>query len=325
MFAFTPEYFNGNINLTIFINFLLYSLFLILLPIIMIFVVSKFKPNIKKSSNVYLYAFSSAILILIATFGFFSESHLGISDALVAGGKLSNTALGKWIAEDSGFRQQLLTSIIITSGAALGIILSLLSRIYFSKFFGSETHQDHSHHEHQDHIISFNDVDNPKAAWLAILLLLSHRIVDGIILGTTITKVSLGQPINVGLIVTFNIHIFIEVLIIYYRQIQYGQKIKKAVIYNLISTIIFLPVMLISAFLGAFFEKVWWLTPFITAAAGAIITFVTIIELVPEFIHLKDADKKKWYNTLIFFCLGILVALVVLSFHSHSHNLITNI
>ncbi|ASU14238.1 hypothetical protein CIB43_00336 [Mesomycoplasma hyopneumoniae] len=109
----------------------------------------------------------------------------------------------------------------------------------------------------------------------------------------------------------------IEVLIIHYRQVQYGQSIKKSVIYNLITTLILVPIIIVGAFLNRFFIKTGWLIPFFNVSGGAILSFVVIIELVPEFIHLRNNPSFQWHFSLFLFALGIILALIILILHEH--------
>ncbi|GAA8714341.1 hypothetical protein oki361_15700 [Helicobacter pylori] len=45
----------------------------------------------------------------------------------------------------------------------MGIVI-LSKYLIAKKSKNVELHKDHSEHGHSDHIISFNDIDNPKAA-----------------------------------------------------------------------------------------------------------------------------------------------------------------
>ncbi|QJB70995.1 ZIP family metal transporter [Mycoplasma sp. 1654_15] len=279
----------------------------------MVLLVALVKPKIKQITNTYLYSLSAGLLLIVATAGLLREAYENAENfAFQQFWATSNT---QWIKYS-----QLWVAILVGSGAILGVCTIFIVRFFFVKHFKKDTHSNHHEHDHDDHIINFKDIDNPRAAWLAIILLLSHRTIDGFILGSIVSKISQGQRLNYGLIITFVAHILIEILIIYYRQIQYGQKVRKAVIYNLLTTIILIPIITIGAFVYRFLNQAGWILPIVNASGGAILSFVVVVELVPEFIHLRSGAKKQWYITLIWFVSGIIIASILLSFHAHVSN-----
>ncbi|MBN3534622.1 ZIP family metal transporter [Mycoplasma procyoni] len=278
----------------------------------LVLLIAVVKPKIKKSSNIYLYALSAGMLLIIGTVGFLREGYDNLEKSF------HNPAFfnQEWLHQNP-YNEQFIVMGIIGAGAILGISTIFVVRYMFVKFFKVDVHKDHEEHGHHDHMISFTDVDNPKAAWLAILLLLSHRTIDGFILGATVSRITSGDKLNIGLIITFNIHILIEILIVYYRQVQYGQTVKKAVIYNLLTTLLLIPIMFVGAYINQVLRQTWWIIPIVNASGGSILTFVVVIELVPEFIHLRNNTKKDWYIALIFFAIGIIGTLMILAFHTH--------
>jgi hypothetical protein len=81
-------------------------------------------------------------------------------------------------------------------------------------------------HDHSHLIYNMNDV-NPKSKVFALILLMSHRIPGGLIIGFLISNIQHhGQVSTVDIIflVTFILHIIPEELILYYRQMEMGVK-----------------------------------------------------------------------------------------------------
>jgi len=89
-------------------------------------------------------------------------------------------------------------------------------------------------------------------------MLLSHRLIDGLVLGLSVYQLTTNgvNKANLALIITFNIHLLLEVVIVYYRQIQYGEKKSKAILFNFITLILIIPIMFLGAFIGKFLNKV---------------------------------------------------------------------
>lgn len=307
MFPFKEGVAGFTLTTAIAANLAIYVVLLISIPSLFIVVISLVKPKIKEKSNFYLYAFSSAMFIMIGTVGLIREGFEKSSE-YVESAFSSNEVLG-----------QVITALMIGGGAILGLSFAIAFRYFFVKRSG-ELHKSHESHLHDDHIINLGDIDNPKTAWLVIFLLLSHRTIDGLVLGSSVAEISsTTENINWGLIITFNLHILIETLIVYYRQVQFGEKKWKAVLYNFYTLLALIPIMIVGASTHNLLQQTQWILPIVNASGGSIITFVGIIELVPEFLHHKKMNSKEWYKLIFWFALGIIFALVILSFHSHDH------
>lgn len=298
-FLFTANYF-GNLQIAIAVNLVIYALILLALPSLLVLVISFIKPVIKEKTSFYLYAFSSAVFIMIGTLGLIKESFEGSSSFVNSNNNFSSP------------EKVLITIGIIVGGAIIGLTVAILFRYLFVKRVG-EVHNLHDFHSHNDHIVNAKDIDNPKVAWLVIFLILSHRTIDGFVLGGYIAKISAGIPANLGMVITFNLHIIIEVIIIYYRQIQFGEKRWKAALYNFYTLLSLIPIMFVGAYINPYLASVGWILPLTNASGGTIITFVGIIELVPEFLHNKKMKAKEWYKVIISFGFGIIFALILLS------------
>ncbi|UTS70929.1 hypothetical protein [Mycoplasma bradburyae] len=312
----TPSYFDGNQYLATFVNLLIYVAFLLTVPTILIFGLTFLKPKLSQNQQLNLYAFSSALLISIGMLGLLFEAT-----------ESANVYVEQSLIHYETVYKNLIKIGMLVGGAVIGLTVVISFRFLYIHF----TKQDHCNHSHNHSLHITNEHEdyqhkmkehkpNIKAAWLVIILLLSHRTIDGFVLGGTVSLLTLDpSQINIGFIVSFNIHILIEVIIIHYRQIQFGEKKFRAALHNFYTTILIIPIMLIGAYVNPLLRQVGWILPIVNASGGVIITFMAIIELVPEFIHNKSMKTADWYKVLISFALGLVIAILILSFHEHTH------
>ncbi|WP_373436977.1 ZIP family metal transporter [Metamycoplasma equirhinis] len=306
---FIKESLIDNLYLRIFANLIIYVLIILAVPVLLQLFLSIFKTKISDKKSIYLYAFSTGMFLMIGSIGFMQEAFLNLRWIHSLG--ISEFQYNAWLA------------LIIGSSSLLGLIIVILGRYIFvkiSKKTNIHIHNDHSEHGHSDHLISIKDIDNPKAAWMAIIMLMSHRIIDGVFLGYgvfALTYSSTDYKAIIPLLITFNIHIILEVIIVYYRQIQYGQKKWKAILYNLLTIALIIPFMFLGAFLGKEIRDSRWILPVLYALAGSIIIFMAVFELIPEFIHVRNQNPKTLYMTFAIFAAAIVITIIILSFHGH--------
>ncbi|QJG66842.1 hypothetical protein [Mycoplasma phocoenae] len=293
--------FNNNLNLTIFVNLLIYLSFLLVIPVLISLVMSFIKPKLKSNSMIWLYSFSMAMFLVLGTMGFLKEGHEVIEQNY-------SEANHKWT-----------TALIMGCSSLIGLSLLIGWRYLSISKHKGHIHKHHAQHNHSDHIINFSEIDNPKAAWTAIMMLMSHRLVGGITLGMSVYHMTNEgyASLDIGLILTFNLHIIIETITIFYRQVQYGQTKAKATLYNFYTLLTIVPLMFIGAFSAQYIYSIPWLLASMDTIAGVIILFTAIFELVPEVIHIRNEKPKVLYMTFIMFALGIVFTIVLLSFHSH--------
>ncbi|WP_052169626.1 hypothetical protein [[Mycoplasma] anseris] len=313
---FGIEKFQNNLDLTIFINLLIYIVVLLGVPTIFLAFLSLFKIKTSNKRSIYLYAFSTGMFLIIGAAGFIKEGFFKLEYYF------HDPKSGAQITQGSLIKEQGYIALIVGGAALIGLLIVIVGRYLFIKYSKVEMHAHHNEHAHSDHLVSFKDIDNPKAAWTAILMLLSHRIIDGLVLGISVYQLTaLGyHKANLALIITFNVHLLIEVIIVFYRQIQYGQTKGKAILYNFITLILIIPIMFLGAFLGQYINNIQWLEPFLYCMGGAIIVFMSIIELVPEFIHYRNESPKTIYITLFVLAISIVLTLIFLSFHTHNQS-----
>ncbi|TPE56926.1 hypothetical protein FJO69_02680 [[Mycoplasma] falconis] len=303
----------NNFYLALFVNLLIYILILMAAPIVIQGFLSLFKGKVTNIKTIYLYAFSTGMFLIIGTVGFLGEG-FNTADQFVH----SVSYKGETIAHT--WRGYIIQALLVGGGALIGLTFVILGRFIFVKASKTDFHSNHSEHNHSEHLISLKEFDNPKAAWMAIIMLMSHRIVDGLFLGYAVFILQ-TSPQNakqmLPLILTFNIHFLVEIIIVYYRQIQYGQKKSKAILYNFLTFLLIIPFMFIGAYSGSLLLKNKWLIALIFSLGGAIMLFMGVFELIPEFIHVRNQSPRILYTTFIIFALAIVFTLILLCFHSH--------
>ncbi|MFV8477626.1 ZIP family metal transporter [Mycoplasma sp. VS410B] len=198
------------------------------------------------------------------------------------------------------------------------------------KYIHHHDHDNHYHdHAHPDYI--FGQEENlaqaeeaiiyktsPKMKVIALLLLLTHRIPEGILLGYNLSLATEGKLNNLSTayFISLVLHLFPEESIFYFRLREAGFSKVKSLLLSFLGLSLFLPFMLIGAYAGAKINDLWWLKAGMFAAIAGIFLFTSIVEFIPEFYH-NHIEKKKWFFILFSLFVGIIVAVFILSFHSH--------
>lgn len=251
--------------------------------------------------------------MILSTVGFIAESKESLSEFFKD--KISSFGLRSFIV-----------ALILCSTVLITLGVSLLAKyLSIKKIDGKDGIHIGDGHEH-DHIIFNNSDFNPESKKLALFLMLSHRVPGGLILGLLASSIASHHELNsenIIFLISFAIHIVPEELIMYYRQIEMGVPRWKAVKNSIFATMILIPFLIIGAFIGYFlneanvntFENV--VMPIIQTIAASFLLFTAVIEFFPEFLHFKISGKE-WYKTILILIIGIVCALFILSFHSHS-------
>ena len=293
-------------QLTIFINILILLALGIGLPTLVVFFLSLFKIKINKTGQMYLYSFAAGLIIILGTVGFIGEA---ISHSREHFESLNQSSNALSILQIVG---------LVGGGSIIGV-----SIVFFIRWLVTrgkhELHEHHHHHDHNEEIFNASDIDNKKLKWLPILLLLGHRCVDGITLGFMANTASneIAGFDNWGMIITFAIHLIPTTIIIYLIQldIQHNKR-WKALLITIGMLLIMVPFTLIGGFLIANIQDtVWWLMPLLFAISGSIMTLMSIIELIPEFIHFRNSQKKQWITSIVLLSIGIILAVILTCVH----------
>lgn len=298
--------------LNVFINILILLSISIGVPTLVVGFLSLFKFQINKKIQTYLYAFTAGLIIILGTVGFIMEAITHVKEHFE---RINNS-------NELTLQNTLYMIGLIVGGSLLGILIVILSRIIFTKISSKQGDLHHEHKEHNHHEFLYNpsDIDNKKMKWLPIFLLLGHRLVDGIVLGfmaNTINNEIAGFE-NWGMIIIFALHLIPTTIIIYLIQldIQNNNRLKSFGITFLI-LVLMIPFTLIGGFLINSIQSVWWLMPLFYAISGSLLTLASILEIIPEFIHNRNASLKQWIWTTIWLGSGIIISILLITIHSH--------
>lgn len=284
---------------------LIISSIVILIPWIYGLLLPIIKPTLSKKGTMYLYAFSSGFFIILAIFGFYAEAKEELTHYL---GDLHYTPESVWGINVG----------VIGGGAFLVLGLSILIKWLIGKKLskkGDDTLE--SSHDHSHLIYNMNDV-NPKTKVLGLLLLLSHRIPGGLIIGFLIANIQKKgfDVTSIVFLVTFVLHIIPEELILYYRQMEMGIKKWTAARNSFFGTLLLVPFIFIGAYASEALSHNVILISFLKVCVGSLILFSALVEFIPEFLHNK-MEGKEWYITITLLMLGIIFGLILFSIHSH--------
>ena len=286
------------------------SAFVIGVPLIYGICLPIFKPRISPRAYKYLYAFSSGFFIMMSTVLFIGESKTHLEEEFIT------------IFSDNIVLAKTITGIMIASLILVGLLFSLGLKYFFAKHFKGKAinSENETKHDHDELIFNLND-HNPKSKAFAIFFLLSHRIPDGLIIGTLATQIAKSgdiNPVNIVFLCSFLIHIIPEELIIYYRQIQMNIPVKKATINSLIAVCSIIPLIVLGSVITWFSLNNEFAIHVVQLIAASFLLFISIVEFIPEFIHDVKTNGKEWYIIILIWIIGIAIGIFVLSFHDHT-------
>ena len=297
--------------LNTFVNILILLALGIGTPTLCVGVLSLFKIKINKNVQTYLYAFTAGLIIILGTVGFIAEA---INHAKE---QFSTTNHDNLNAIDT-----LKVIGVVVGGGIIGVLIVILSRYIFTISNGKkgDFHDHHHDHNHADFLYNASDIDNKTNKWLPIILLLGHRLVDGIVLGfmANTANNAVAQFDNWGMIIVFIIHLIPTSIIIYLIQldIQNNHRFKSFLITTGILTLM-IPFTILGGFLINVIESIWWLMPLLYSISGSLMTLAGILEIIPEFIHYRNASIKQWIYTTSRLGTGITLATLLITIHSH--------
>lgn len=312
-----------NYQLTTFINILILLSMAVGAPALVITLLSIFNVKIKKEWKVYLYAFTAGLLIILGTVGFINEAIMHSKE--------------NFVYESTQHSHESLSVIdtlqiigVVAGGAIIGTTITILSRYIFTRIvqkkanIGSEKssciHESHVSHNHNDFIFNESDIDNKKQKWLPVLLLCAHRLIDGIALGfmaNTGSNTIAGFE-NWGMIVIFVIHLIPTTLVIYLIQLDVQNNRRwKALFISILLLMIMIPFTILGGFLINNIQAIWWLMPLFYSISGTLMTLGGILEVIPEFIHMRNAKISEWIWIVVWLSAAVILSIILLLIHSH--------
>ena len=148
--------------------------------------------------------------------------------------------------------------------------------------------------------------------------LLSHKIVAGLSLAMTVYGSSqLWAFENLGMIIILIVHMIPESIMIFHKANEILKSKTKALLLTLGLQFVIVVFMIIGIFIFNAISNVTWVMPFLYAIAGSSMMFVSVFDLVPEFIHNKNMTKRQWYMTISVFSLGLLFGVAMCLLHTH--------
>ncbi|WP_051521834.1 ZIP family metal transporter [Mycoplasma leonicaptivi] len=293
----------------------------------------------KKSFHVYVYSFTTGFFIILATFGFLREalenSTLYSAYTLKA---TSKQVIYGWniLLVGFGIITGISFSLIVKFVISYKLNKKLLKSKKLSVFVHDHSHDSHQSHSHHDFI--FNKEDQielaektllkkaeSKLKVIALLLLLTHRIPEGLLLGYNLNLFIPNQnnevlansdSLSLAYFISLVLHLIPEEVVFYIRLKEAGYSSPKALLISFIGLFLFLPFMLIGMFVGQYINNA--AKAYIYASVGGIFLFTSLVEFFPEFYH-ESFNKKKWIWTIVSLFIGVIFATIILSFHSHSH------
>ncbi|MCT4469360.1 ZIP family metal transporter [Mycoplasma sp. HS2188] len=317
---------------TKFIFGLIVSILLLSIPILVALFVPLFIKKPKKEFSIYLYSFITGMFIILGSFGYLREAiEITSRGSGLKGNNIPTSNI------------YLYNILIIVGGSLLGIIsaftikyivyatikrkYNLKNSIFVHTHEAGHHHGELEHqHTHGDHIWNNNDLAEvetkqykKKNKWTALILLLGHRIPEGLLIGISLFNLIHNQnvsAVSIAFFISFVMHTIPEEIVFYYRQREMGIKPIYAVLNSIAGLSLIIPFIFIGVFGAEFLEKIPALKAFIMATVGSVMVFTAMVEFLPEFYH-NNLEKKKWFITLLMFFLGIIFTIFVLSFHTH--------
>ncbi len=273
-------------NLTILYNSLSIGALVLFVPTLFCLIFSSFGKLVNnKLTSTLIYSFMAGMMIIMSTFGLMKEGFESADEHY--------HAQGDWIP-----------IMIVIGGVTIGLFTTLLIRFLIGKH-SHEMHHHHDLHNHSDILYNISDVETKSSFWMVLISLMGHKVIAGISLGLFITGATgVFKFANMGLILITLIHMIPECILLFHKYYSISKSLWKSFLITFSAQFVVFTFILISAFLFEYIQQAHWLMPILFSISGGSILFVSVIDLVPEFIHNKNGSSKQWQWILIAFCIG---------------------
>lgn len=292
-----------------YLNGLIISALVIFTPFLFTFIFWLLKINLNKIKMVYLYAFTTGLIIIIGGFGFLKESYENLHE---------------YFSINKNSLSQIIITSIISVGVLTGFLIGIIIKYLFI-FNNKRMCKNHKKNICSDCV--FDDQQEKKVNknnLIPIILMSFHKLIDGLSLGFLMyeSQNTLMSISNLGIIIGFIIHIIPMTIVTYYLVLEKNNN-KQPFVCLLkanVSNLIIIPFIFIGISVSNNLDSIYWLIPLLLSISGGTLLFTGIMELAPEFLHNNHLCTKEWFITVVWLMIGILLAVVLTIFHNHNHS-----
>lgn len=288
-----------------YLNSLIISLIVIFVPFFITFFFWLFKIRLSKNKMVYLYAFTTGLLLILSCFGFMKESYFHLEEHFE----------GK-----ENYISTIIIISVISSGIVLGLLFGIVCKLFFL-FKSKKQCKNHKKNIHGDCAFDDDQVIKKNNKLVGMFLIVTHKCIDGLSLGF-LEYESTGQLMqlnNLGIIAGFIIHIIPMTIVMYYFMLdQNNYKKPFLTLLNASSkNLIIVPFIFLGILINSSVQNIYWLMPFLLCVSGGSLLFTSIMELAPEFLHKHHLCTKEWFFVILWLSIGVVLSISLTLVHKH--------
>lgn len=294
------------INMLInYLNGLILSVIVIFIPFFITMFFWLFKIKLNKNKMVYLYAFTTGLLLILSCFGFMKESYLNLEE---------------YFHNKENYISTIIIISVMSSGIILGLLFGIVTKLIFL-FKSKKQCKSHKNNIHGDCAFDDDQIIKNNNKFVGIFLIVFHKCIDGLSLGFLQYESAgeLMQLNNLGIIAGFIVHIIPMTIVMYYFMLDQN-KYKKPFI-TLIkassTNLVIIPFIFLGILISINIQNIYWLMPFLLCVSGGSLLFTSIMELAPEFLHKHHLCTKEWFFVILWLSIGIVFSIALTLVHKH--------